>query len=72
VDLEALCLRLRSRAESLDWPADSRTAEIVAVVSGGVLFAAIRHPWAWTLIKSAGRVYGDDGAFLDLRPTPAN
>jgi len=28
------------------------------------------HPWAWTLIKNAGRVYGADGALLDPRPTP--
>lgn len=28
------------------------------------------HAWAWTLIESAGRVYGADGALLDPRPTP--
>ncbi len=48
--LEALYLRLRARAQSLVWPAESRTAEIVAVVSGGVLFAAIGHALAWSIL----------------------
>ena len=28
------------------------------------------HAWGWTLIKSAGRVYGADGSLLEPRPTP--
>jgi len=55
------------------------TQEIAGLVAGGDLAHSdlimldlpdAAHPWGWTLINNAGRVYGADGTLLDPRPTP--
>ena len=55
------------------------TQEIAGLVASGDLARSdlimldapdAAHPWGWTLIENAGRVYGADGALLDPRPAP--